>query len=53
MRLVGNTDDSSILLSLWVRSRRRYLRYCYHSIFVLRLMNDKDRMIAIAQIAFS
>jgi len=34
--------------SLWVRPRRRYLRYCYHSIFVLHLMNDKDRMIVIA-----
>jgi len=37
----------------WVRSRRRYLRYCYHSIFVLHLVNDKDRMITIAQIASS
>jgi len=27
-----------------MHSRRRYLRYCYHSIFVLHLMNDKDRM---------
>jgi len=23
---------------LWVRSRRCYLRYCYHSIFILHLM---------------
>jgi len=29
-----------------MRSRRCYLRYRYHSIFVLHLMNDKDRMIA-------
>jgi len=40
-----------ICVLLWVCSRRHYLRYCYHSIFVLHLMNDKDRMIAIAQIA--
>jgi len=36
-----------------VRSRRRYLRYRYHSIFVLHLMNDKDKIIAIAQMASS
>jgi len=31
-------NSNAKLLS--VRSRRRYLRYCYHFIFVLHLMND-------------
>jgi len=37
-------------LTLGMCSRRRY---CYHSIFVLHLMNDKDRMRTIALIASS
>jgi len=39
---------ANVITWLRVRSRRRYQRY--HSIFVLYLMNDKDKMIAIALI---
>jgi len=54
MRFVIVENTRYVLL--WVHSRRRYLRYCYHSIFVLLilttyllllttyLMNDKDRI---------
>jgi len=51
VRLIGNTDDSfsSILLGCV-----HYLRYCYHSIFVLLyLMNDKDSVFVNALLLLS